>query len=46
MHVYTVALNSYETKFMRPIDVILATTASVALLVFVLWRVAVVKGWF
>jgi hypothetical protein len=30
---------------MRPINVLLLTTASVALLMFVLWRVAAVKGW-
>lgn len=33
------------SKFMRPIDVVLSTAASVALLMFVLWRVAAVKGW-
>jgi hypothetical protein len=30
---------------MRPIDVLLLTTATAALLTFVLWRVAMVKGW-
>jgi hypothetical protein len=30
---------------MRPINVLLLTTASVALLMLVLWRVAAVKGW-
>jgi hypothetical protein len=31
---------------MRLIDILLLTTASVALLIFVLWRVAEIKGWF
>jgi hypothetical protein len=31
---------------MRLLDIILLATASAALLIFVLWRVAEIKGWF